>query len=113
LSIKNNFNDQDYAVAKTAEDHLKAHELETTRWSSFCTTEKGYMALVPDVTQPGDVICVLYGGYTPFVLRSVRGENDRDSMTLIGPAYVHGFMDGLPLKWRNGGRLEERQYVLV
>ena len=40
--------------------------------------------------QPGDLICVLYGGQTPFVLR----REDGGMFRLIGDCYVHGIMEG-------------------
>jgi hypothetical protein len=97
-------------------------------------TEKGYMALVPDTTRPGDMLCALRGGCAPFVLRRTyspaqgntqhliqgpakgltRASGDvEELMTLIGPAYVHGFMDGLLLKWLEKGTLKGRRFILV
>lgn len=126
--------EEDLAMAQAAQDSLEDHVFVTTRWSSFCMTEKGYMALVPDATRPGDMLCVLRGGCTPFVLRptsstapghteypsqgpaqsSLKVSGDEgDSMTLIGPAFVHGFMDGLALKWLEKGTLKERRFILV
>ena len=35
----------------------------------FAKTEKGYYVLGPKVTQPGDIVCVLFGGKLPFCLR--------------------------------------------
>ena len=37
----------------------------------FFTTEKGYMGIGPPVAQNGDIICVLFGGEVPYVLRPV------------------------------------------
>ena len=97
-------------------------------------TEKGYMALIPDTSRPGDILCALRGGCTPFVLRPTSGPaqgstqdpgqgpakgpshasgNAAELMTLIGPAYVHGFMDDLPLKWLEKGTLKECRFILV
>jgi hypothetical protein len=127
-------NEEDLATAQTAQDNLEDHVFMTTRWSRFCMTEKGYMALVPDATRPGDLLCALRGGCTPFVLRPspsraqdntqypsqslvqgpIQAKGDvEDIMTLIGPAYVHGFMDGLPLKWLENGTLKEHRFILV
>lgn len=84
------------------------------------------MALVPDTTRPGDFLCALYGGCTPFVLRPVQGptqsnsqgasqasSQEEDPMELIGPAYAYGFMDGLPQQWLEDGVREERRFILV
>ncbi|KAL5118209.1 hypothetical protein ACEQ8H_003881 [Pleosporales sp. CAS-2024a] len=54
-------------------------------------TEKGYIGLGPWNAKRGDVVGVLLGGCTPFLLREVAGEQ---SYTLVGEAYVHGIMSG-------------------
>lgn len=50
---------------------------------------RGYVGLTPSYSEPGDIICILYGCVVPLVLR-------RNGMgyQLIGEAYVHGIMDG-------------------
>ena len=61
--------------------------------------------------QPGDVIAILYGGYTPFVLRP-RGE----CFLLVGECYVNDVIGRGALEmcecedWR--GRGEERVFKL-
>lgn len=61
--------------------------------------------LGPDALQEGDVVVILRGGKTPFLLREVsRGSDDDDdaapagggggSWVLVGECYVHGLMDG-------------------
>ena len=56
---------------------------------SFFTTRDGYMGLGDKYTQAGDVVALLYGARTPFVLRPYG-----DYFTVVGPCYVHGTMDG-------------------
>ena len=55
----------------------------------FAVSEKGYMALVPPKTAPGDVLCVFQGFPVPFVLRP-----SGSGYVLWGDGYVHGFMAG-------------------
>lgn len=62
--------------------------------------------MVPEESLPGDLICILFGGQTPFVLREVedmsealREESivaggDGKIYVLIGESYIHGIMDG-------------------
>jgi hypothetical protein len=57
----------------------------------FCVTEKGFMAMVPPGTREGDLLVVLYGLNTPFVVRGVEGS---ERVRIVGEAYVHGMMDG-------------------
>ncbi|KAK0254812.1 hypothetical protein LTR12_001921 [Friedmanniomyces endolithicus] len=52
-------------------------------------TENGYLALLPEEADEGDLIVILRGGRLPFVVRPVA-----HGFRLIGPAYVHGIMNG-------------------
>ncbi|KAK3307765.1 heterokaryon incompatibility protein-domain-containing protein [Chaetomium strumarium] len=55
----------------------------------FARTSGGYFVLGPKVMEPGDVVCVLYGGNMPFCLRPWG-----DKYLLVGECYVHGVMNG-------------------
>lgn len=109
-----------------AEYQFKATLVETTQHHSFCMTENGYMALVPDTTRPGDILCALYGSCTPSVLRPTQYHAQGDTKAVIqassqeaglmehvGPAYAYGFMDGLPQQWLEEGIREERRFIIV
>ncbi len=78
---------------------------------SFGYTQKAFMARFPQGTNEGDIIAVLYGGRTPFILRPILGNDDE--YLLVGPAYVHGFMDGEAFKFHDAGLLEARGFILV
>lgn len=39
---------------------------------SFFTTEKGYMGMTLPTSRKGDLVCVLFGGEVPYVLRPIR-----------------------------------------
>jgi hypothetical protein len=56
----------------------------------FAVTENGYMGLVPAGTQYGDLVCIIYGAQTPFLLRPRPGGN----YLIVGECYIHGMMDG-------------------
>ena len=51
----------------------------------------GYLGIGPCETEQGDLVFILLGSDTPYVLR--RHSQD-DTLRLIGEAYVHGIMDG-------------------
>lgn len=70
-------------------------------------TDKGFMGAGPPQLQEGDVICVLYGGPTPYALRpnSVPGE-----YTYLGDCYIHGQMHGEAILSNEG---EEKWFRLV
>ena len=53
------------------------------------TSENGYMGLAPPSTRAGDLVCVLLGGRTPYILR----PDGKGYYRLIGECYVHGQMN--------------------
>jgi hypothetical protein len=56
---------------------------------SFITTPSKPVDSAPFTTQEGDLIYLLWGGDTPFLLQRVEGR-----LVLVGDCYVHGIMDG-------------------
>ena len=50
----------------------------------------GYLGLGLSTIKNGDVICILYGPHTAFILRETTGSQYR----LIGDAFVYGMMCG-------------------
>ncbi|KUJ11167.1 uncharacterized protein LY89DRAFT_238894 [Mollisia scopiformis] len=53
------------------------------------SSRKGLLGLVPDSTQSGDLVCILFGGRMPFILRPIE-----EGYFLLGDSYVHGVMRG-------------------
>ncbi|KAK4163220.1 hypothetical protein QBC43DRAFT_68352 [Cladorrhinum sp. PSN259] len=72
-------------------------------------TKKGYLGLAPANAETGDVIVVLYGGKTPYLLRLVslddEVDQDRRKVTyqLVGELYVAGMMEGEVMSWEHAG----------
>jgi hypothetical protein len=68
----------------------------------FGLTKNRYFGLFLKGTRAGDVVSVVYGVGVPLVLRQVSradqetevGGQSASGHQLVGPAYVHGFMDG-------------------
>jgi hypothetical protein len=58
------------------------------------TTSKAYMGIGPAAMQAGDLICVLFGGRVPFIVRPKLPEEERGQYELIGECYIHGLMEG-------------------
>ena len=61
----------------------------TVAYRRFGTTDKGYMGMFPAQTQERDIVALIYGARTPFVIRPIT-----NSYHFIGECYVHGIMDG-------------------
>ena len=64
----------------------KSHRLVVSPCKRLC--------MVPEQTQSGDSIHILAGGELPIVLRPRGFEEFRPVYEIVGPAYVHGMMDG-------------------
>lgn len=96
-----------YLTAALAETDLVSAELRSKavggdlhKWTraangsasnrSFGRTKQGRYVLGPKVKKCGEVVCVLFGGKMPFVLRQWNG----DQFLLVGECYVHGLMQG-------------------
>jgi hypothetical protein len=79
---------------------LQRKAMEVSAWLGrfawarrFCVTKRGYLAIVPPRSEPGDLIYILHGTQTPFALRRCT-EGSPDIYDLVGECYVHGVMDG-------------------
>lgn len=81
-----------------------------TRSWLFAATDSGVYCMVPPESQVGARLVVLQGGKVPMVLRPETSDvttSQTPQYSIVGPAYVHGFMDGEALK------LEEVEIALV
>ncbi|KAE9373755.1 hypothetical protein N431DRAFT_315758, partial [Stipitochalara longipes BDJ] len=67
----------------------------------------GYIGLAPGRADPGDLICVLFGGSAPFILRK-QGNN----YILIGECFCHGLMDGEIIQDLDSGVGKEEEFAL-
>lgn len=68
-------------------------------------TPNGFLGLAPDTVREGDMLAVLSGGDTPFLLRPIR-EDERlpevgeipsaqsNRYLLVGECFMHGLMQG-------------------
>jgi hypothetical protein len=79
------------ALANVFTSPMILHGMTTSR--RLIKTEKGYLGVASMYAEPGDSVCVLFGGQVPFVLRG-----GPDSWKLVSECYVHGFMDGEAMK---------------
>lgn len=77
--------------------HIETSLSVATFQRAFAVTEHGYMGLVSKTACAGDVVCLLEGGQTPFIMRcnSPHREQDQDAFfSMVGETYIHGIMDG-------------------
>jgi hypothetical protein len=62
---------------------------------SFCTTTNGFVGTCVPASCTGDMIAIVFGSPTPFVLRPIPSGADTEQMYwLIGASYVGGIMNG-------------------
>jgi hypothetical protein len=71
-------------------------------------TSKGSLGLGPQCMRVDDIVVVLYGGNTPYVLR-LRG----DKFLFIGQAYIDNIMHGEVIDDLRTGKLQEQIFCLI
>ncbi|KAK0101813.1 hypothetical protein ONS95_006963 [Cadophora gregata] len=74
---------------------------------SLFRTRKGYYGLGPAEIQRDDMVVVLFGGTTPYVLRPTD-----QGYWFVGECYVHGLMNGEALAMMDRGELKEKTFVI-
>ncbi|RKK81138.1 hypothetical protein BFJ68_g16591 [Fusarium oxysporum] len=70
----------------------------------FVITKSGRMALTHPQCRRGHVICVLFGGVTPFILRPT--PDSPNSYVFLGQCYVDDLMDGRVIKQWEAGEIQ-------
>ena len=75
-------------------------------------TERGYMGLVPLITEPGDQICVLLRREITYIFRD--NMVDWSQLYMIGEACMPGLMDGeATVNFLDGNKVQEEVFVIV
>ena len=99
---------EDETKDRTEELRLYMDRLEKLRGRSPFLGENGFVGIGPTITQEGDLICVIHGGFNPFVLREKRFPSSSTNFPIdikkksntcplyemLGEAYCDGIMDG-------------------
>jgi hypothetical protein len=95
------------AVLNRSVDYSIEHDPRVTQGRQFCVTDNGYMGLVPKRSKLGDVIVILHGAKTPYILHGLHLAHRDDQVAgnpcyqLIGEAYIHGLMHNTEDTLRN------------
>jgi hypothetical protein len=74
----------------------------------FATTN-GRLGLGPDTMKCEDIVCILFGGNMPFLLRPI----DNNQYELVGACYIPGVMLGEAISLLEAGKFKERMSTLV
>lgn len=85
-----NLTDVEYERMTAFEDRMR----EVRNGRRMFRTKKGLLGMGPKSIREGDEIWILLGTKVPFVLRPVSDGIKPKQCTVIGEAYVHGYMDG-------------------
>ena len=75
-------------------------------------TDSGWLGFCQGYAQKGDLVCVLFGGDTPYILRPTATSGAVCQYTLIEPCYVHGVMEGELVDGIEAGKYEEKVFAL-
>ena len=70
-------------------------------------TSVGYVGLGPESLEKNDLVCILYGGHVPYILRP-----ENDYFKLVGESYVHGMMNGEAITMSRDGQLKEQDFEI-
>ncbi|KAH8693351.1 hypothetical protein GQ44DRAFT_719686 [Phaeosphaeriaceae sp. PMI808] len=95
------------ALSENGKAEVYVTSLRSCLRRCFFLTSQHYMGIGPAMIRPGDVVCVLFGGNAPFILRQ-NGQ----FYELVGPAYFHGFMKGEAIEAVESGRLSRTWFHL-
>jgi hypothetical protein len=58
------------------------------------TTHRGYVGLGLPGLVASDIVCIINGVVTPFILREYAMVETTGARSLVGDCYIHGLMDG-------------------
>lgn len=107
---------QEIRSLPTVEDALKA---DSTIWlraaeqnaggRRFAITSEGYFAMVPSTSAKGDLLCMLFGGETPYVLTKVENATRH---RLVGEAYTYGLMEGEAIALGDAAELDVKVFEI-
>ena len=96
---------RDTAAAEHFMDMMRNHTMRR----KFFRSRRGYVGMGSAGTQPGDLLCVLFGGKIPFILWKVR---DGGGFYLVGDAFVDGAMRGETIEMYEKGELVAHMFDL-
>lgn len=82
---------------------------QTASMGHFFCTKHGRIGIGSSCTQPGDRICVFYGGFTPFIIRPIQESESR--FQFVGDSYTSGLTEGEA--FREGAQGRKGTFVLV
>jgi hypothetical protein len=106
-------------IQKGQEVEMLQRILQAVNKRRFFVSSKGYLGLAPATAQAGDLICVLFGGKEPFILRELDPSLDNQvvvdetrAYSFVGPAYVHGLMHGEAMDLLANGEMESQKFRL-
>lgn len=71
------------------------------------TTQSGRVGMATRECERGDLICVLFGGRMPLVLRPQNGH-----YILISESYIHGLMNGEAIDELEKGKSQVQDFEL-
>ncbi|ETN41540.1 uncharacterized protein HMPREF1541_03476 [Cyphellophora europaea CBS 101466] len=76
----------------------------------FCTKDLRVFGLGPDTMRNGDIVVILFGGRTPYILRPHVEADGSRWYTFIGAAYVSHIMRGTLMPYFEQGDFEEVEF---
>jgi hypothetical protein len=79
------------SLQKKSESYIAALQDTLHGWR-FVITKRGYVGVVPNMTQIGDTVAIFDGGQVPFIVQ--KSVTSPGAFRLVGECYIHGIMSG-------------------
>jgi hypothetical protein len=76
-------------------------------------THRGYIGTACEHAKPDDLVCILWGGALPFILRQTDIDDDRPYHIVGGATYIHGIMFGEALKIAEQEKIPEQGFWIA
>lgn len=82
--------------------------LHTGSGRQIFTTSQGQIGLGPKALDANDIICVLFGGPTPYALRPL----ETGGYLFLGECFLYGYMDGEAIEAWKAGKLVVKDFLI-
>jgi Heterokaryon incompatibility protein (HET) len=109
-----------YTLEGPSSPVLISHATTAALHRQLIVSDNGHVGLASTGADYDDIICILFGGKLPFVLRPVENDpdvhaeyGDRPLYKIVGTSYIHGLVHGEAMQYLENGRASETDFLLI
>jgi hypothetical protein len=85
---------RDNKISSVAKEFLIRMRSVVFMRSLMLTKRFNFLGIVPETSENGDLVCIIFGCSVPIVLRQMERDDGGAHFEVVGECYVHGMMDG-------------------